>query len=349
MKKKRKIGMVGYFATGKTKAGGQEAKTCAIADELIAAYGKEQVLTIDTVDWRKHPLRLFFGLLKIGLTCRNVIMLPAQKSLPIFASILTKLKRITKFKLHYAVVGGWLPERTKNDERLTKRLKKVDVIYAEASMMKETLEGQGFDNVVVMANFKDLRILDEKDLVYPEGTPLRLVTFSRITKEKGIGDAVSVVRRVNDKLGRVALTLDIYGNIMEPDQEWFETLKKSLPGYITYKGIAEPPTSVDVLKDYYALLFPTYYPGEGFAGTLLDAFASGIPVIASDWRYNKEIVNKRVGILYPSRDNDALEAILLGLAKSPTRLLGMKKACLEEAKRYEAKEAIKVLMDRLID
>ena len=58
---KLKIGMIGYFATGKSKSGGQEAKTCAIADELDALYGKEQVLKIDTINWKKHPLKLLFN------------------------------------------------------------------------------------------------------------------------------------------------------------------------------------------------------------------------------------------------------------------------------------------------
>ena len=45
------------------------------------------------------------------------------------------------------------------------------------------------------------------------------------------------------------------------------------------------------LKKYFALLFPTYFHGEGFAGCLIDAFFAGIPVIATDWLYNKDIIN----------------------------------------------------------
>lgn len=52
--------------------------------------------------------------------------------------------------------------------------------------------------------------------------------------------------------------------------------------------------STEVLKNYDALLFPTYYEGEGFAGTIIDAFAAGLPVIASDWKYNSEIIKQGI-------------------------------------------------------
>ncbi len=173
---------------------------------------------------------------------------------------------------------------------------------------------------------------------------MKLATFSRVSKEKGIEDAVSVIRSVNEKLGYSAYSLDIYGSVAERDRAWFESLRMRFPDCVRYKGVVSSSRSVDVLKDYFALLFPTYYPGEGFAGTLIDAYSAGLPVIASDWRYNKEFVNGHVGAIYPSRDNAALESILLEVANDPMRLLGLKRNCLKEAGRYTAEEAMKALL-----
>lgn len=176
---------------------------------------------------------------------------------------------------------------------------------------------------------------------------MRLATFSRVCEAKGIGDAVASVIRTNSKLGYNAFALDIYGQVEEGQEDWFASLMKGIPSYISYKGVVPFSSSVPIIKPYYALLFPTFYPGEGFAGTLIDSFSSGVPVIASDWRYNGEIVNDKVGILYPARDKGALAKILLGLANDPLALLGLKRNCLEEAKRYRPSEAIKVLIDGL--
>ena len=137
----------------------------------------------------------------------------------------------------------------------------------------------------------------------PELKPLSLCTFSRVMKEKGIEDVVNAVKTVNDHFGRTVYTLDIYGQVDSAQTEWFNELKSIFSSYIKYGELVPFDKSVEVLKNYFALLFPTYYEGEGFAGTLLDAMAAGVPVIASDWRYNTEIVNEKTGYVYSSHDN----------------------------------------------
>ncbi len=109
-------------------------------------------------------------------------------------------------------------------------------------------------------------------------------------KEKGIEDAVNAVENVNQKYGRTVFSLDIYGQIDDGYREKFEALQKQFPPYINYSGLISFDKSVETPKDYFALLFPTYYNGEGFAGTLIDAMAAGTPVIASDWKCNGEVV-----------------------------------------------------------
>lgn len=42
---------------------------------------------------------------------------------------------------------------------------------------------------------------------------LRVCTFSRILKEKGIEDAIKAVKLVNDELGRDVFLLDIFGEV----------------------------------------------------------------------------------------------------------------------------------------
>ena len=105
--------------------------------------------------------------------------------------------------------------------------------------------------------------------------------------------------------------------------------------------------SVDVLKDYFALLFPTYYEGEGFAGTLIDAYSAGVPVIASDWKYNSELVNENVGCVYPTGDQSAFVDILKAAAINPTLLLSKKRFCLKEADKYKIEKAVQILIEQI--
>ena len=166
-------------------------------------------------------------------------------------------------------------------------------------------------------------------------------------REKGIEDAVKTVTEVNQSLGRTVFSLDIYGQVDEGQMEWFETLRKTFPNDIRYGGVIPFDRSVETMKEYFALLFPTYYEGEGFAGTLIDAFSAGVPVMASDWKYNTEIVNDNVGYVYKTRDNIALAELLKSVALNPTMLLKKKTACLHEVEKYKIETVIKVLLDNL--
>ena len=181
-----------------------------------------------------------------------------------------------------------------------------------------------------------------------ESVPYPFCTFSRVMKEKGIEDAVNAVKRVNEQCGRTVYTLDIYGQVDPSQTEWFEKLKNQFPSYVRFCGLVPFEQSVEVLKNYYALLFPTYYDGEGFAGTLLDAMAAGVPVIASDWKYNREIVNEKNGVLFETQNvHDLTEKMMSMQNIDLQNIYLLKRNCLQEAKKYSPETAIKVIMDRL--
>ena len=273
--------------------------------------------------------------------------MPAENGLRIFAPLLVLLNLLFHRKLHYVVIGGWLPEFLKKRKKLTKALMSFDGIYVETNTMRKALEIQEFNNVYVMPNFKDLNILKESELVYHHTEPYRLCTFSRVMKEKGIEDAVNAVKTVNEHFGRIVYTLDIYGQVDSAQTEWFNELKSTFPLYIKYGELVPFDKSVEVLKNYFALLFPTYYEGEGFAGTLLDAMAAGVPVIASDWRYNPEIVNEKTGYVYPVHDNHAFATTLISVGNNPDLLLSKKSDCLKEAEKYRAENVIQCLTSKL--
>ena len=315
--------------------------------EIVKELGKKEVSCIDTHGGVKALISAFRHALIALKYHKNIIIMPAENGLRIFAPLLVLLNLLFHRKLHYVVIGGWLPEFLKKRKKLTKALMSFDGIYVETNTMRKALEAQGFNDVYVMPNFKDLNILKESELVYHHTEPYRLCTFSRVMKEKGIEDAVNAVKTVNEHFGRIVYTLDIYGQVDSAQTEWFNELKSTFPLYIKYGEFVPFDKSVEVLKNYFALLFPTYYEGEGFAGTLLDAMAAGVPVIASDWRYNPEIVNEKTGYVYPVHDNHAFVTTLISVGNNSDLLLSKKSDCLKEAEKYRAENVIQCLTSKL--
>lgn len=343
-----KVGILGHFGEGANLLNGQTVKTKIITEELQKQLGQNQVLKIDTHGGWKTLLKAPFQVFRALKNSTNVLIFPAHNGLRVYAPLLFLIKRFfKKQKIHYVVIGGWLPQFLEKRRILSGILKKFDAIYVETKSMKNALCSKGFENVVVMPNCKKLSVLPENDLVHASAPPYKLCTFSRVMREKGIENAVNAVIAANENLGYQAFTLDIYGQIDASQTEWFDSLKKSFPPYVKYGGLIPFDQSVSVLKDYFALLFPTFYEGEGFAGTLLDAFSAGVPVIASDWKYNSELVNENVGYTYKTSEQSAFVEILQATALNPSELLNKKQNCLKEAEKYNIDKMIQILIEQL--
>ena len=344
-----KVSVLGHFGAGETLLNGQTVKTKIITEELQRRFGREQVLRIDTHGGWKTLVKAPFQTISALKNSRNILIFPAQNGLRIYAPLLSFFRHFFKGrKLHYVVIGGWLPQFLTKRKGLAKALKNFDGIYVETDTMKSALEARGFENVFVMPNCKKLTVLSENELVYPQGVPYKLCTFSRVMREKGIETAINVIKKVNDQLGYLAYSLDIYGQIDTTQTEWFENLKKCFPEGVQYCGCVDADKSVEILQSYFALLFPTHFYTEGIPGTIIDAYAAGVPVISAKWESYSDVVEDGLtGIGYDFDDVEQLAQLLLNIVENPNTLLKMKSACIEKAENFIPANAIRVLLDAI--
>lgn len=342
----KKVIILGHFAFGKTEVNGQTIKTKIISQALTSQLGASEVSFADTHGRWRFLMRLPLSIFKVLKNGQNIVMMPAYKGILLITPLLVCLNVFFHRHLHYVVIGGWLPNYTRRFSLLRACLKRFNGIYVETSSMQKELGAQEFKNVYVMPNCKSLTILPKEQLQYAQSVPYKLCTFSRVIKEKGIEDAVKAVNECNTRLGKTTFTLDIYGQIEQ--EEWFCNLMSDQPETIRYKGVIPFYETTNILKDYCALLFPTYYKGEAFAGTLIDALAAGLPTIASDWHSNPElIIEEETGILFPTHDIDALVHILIEIASHPEQILNMKEKCIFHADKYKPENVIQILTQNL--
>lgn len=349
----KQIGICGNFGDYKDIANGQMVKTKELTKALKEYFGDSNVITVDTYEWRKKPFKLLINCFRLAQSCKNIIILPAQNGIKIFAPIFRLMCKIFNRKLHYSVIGGWLPEFLMENKNVYKNVKMMDSIYVETQNMKDRLEYMGLSNVVYMPNFKNIKPIDVSEISMNCNLPYRLCTFSRVKKEKGIIDAINAVKEINEELGEIAFTLDIYGTVEDIFECEFKKAIIENEDSCRYKGVIEFNKSTNILKDYFALIFPTYYEGEGFPGTIIDAFSSALPVIATDWKYNSEIIlNNVTGLIYEVDINDErkqryLVELLKNIYFNPEKITSMKKQCLIESEKYNVSKVIKYMTERM--
>ncbi|MEK4228817.1 glycosyltransferase family 4 protein [Solibacillus sp. FSL H8-0538] len=343
-----KFGICGHFGGGQEFLDGQTVKTKILTEELKQEFGSTEVKVVDTHGWKKNPINLFKECLFLIKNCENIIVLPAHNGVKVFVPFFVLLNKIFSRKLYYMVIGGWLPSIVDNNIKLRGHVGKFTVVYVETHSMLERLVEQGLNNIKILPNFKRLEIVNENELVYSIGEPYKLCTFSRVMEEKGIEDAIKTVIKINESLGKSAYSLDIYGPIDPGYVERFERLSEKFPEYIVYKGVVDYNKTSKVLKDYFALLFPTHFKTEGVPGTIIDAYSAGVPVIASQWDSVNEIISHELtGIIYDYRKNSELEYLLLQIFENPNKINNMKINCLKKAKQYSTETVIKEFLKYL--
>lgn len=344
----KKIGIIGHFGFGHELSNGQTIKTKIVSDALEKRFSSAQILKEDTHGGIKALVSLPFLLLRLLRRCENIIILPAQRGLRMMVPLLSLFNRFYHRRLHYCVIGGWMPSLIKDKKLLIHMLKRFSGIYVETTVMRTALESMGFSNITIVPNCKPLTPSEKKrsDTVYTE--PYHLCTFSRVMKEKGIEDAVSAVCAVNKAHGKTVFTLDIFGGVDSSQTEWFEHLKATFPGFICYRGVAPYDRSAVSIEPYFALLFPTHFYTEGIPGTIIDAYAAGVPVIAAKWESFSDIIDDgQTGIGYGFDDRDGLYRILETVYENPACLIEMKKRCADKMKDYLPENALLPLFEQI--
>ena len=187
----------------------------------------------------------------------------------------------------------------------------------------------------LLSNPKRLDKRKLEDLQLNNKAELKVCIFSRINKEKGVEDAIEAVKLANNRLGKDYFKLDIYGLLPESYKERFIELLMQNNDIISYKGIVDYYNAVEVLQQYFVLLFPTYYYGEGLPGNVVDAYNTGLPIIATNWLYNAEVIKDEInGLLVPIKNPQAICDALLRLYNDRELHLTLARNNLNEAEKY---------------
>lgn len=345
----KKVAILGHFGFGKNKANGQTIKTKIVGAALRKEIGEDEVIFFDTMGGWLFLLKMPMIMLRMLRSHRNIIIMPAYKGIHLIGPLIVMLNMPFRRKLHYVVIGGWLPSYICKYPILRWAVRKIDVVYVETQHMVGEMKREGYQNLRLMPNFKYIRITDEANLKVVNTPPFRLCTFSRVMKEKGIEDAILAVRKCNEVLGRQVFQLDIYGLVQKGQEQWFEQLMSKQSEEIKYCGIVPFDKSTEVLGNYFSLLFPTHFKTEGFPGTLIDAMSAGVPPIASDCPSCKELITDGLsGLLFPLGEVDKLTDRLMLCANNPSVINNMRIQCVKKAREYTPDSVIKILSSEII-
>ncbi|MDI9468639.1 MAG: glycosyltransferase [Bacillota bacterium] len=352
------IGIVGHFAQGLVFNDGQTQKTRHLAELLTARYGAERLQLVDTHGWTRRPWQLWRSCRQVAEDSDHILILPAHNGVRVFVPLFTSIaRRHPHLSLSYVVVGGWLPDLVARHPRLLRDLKGFRAILVETTVMLNRLQEMGLENVRILRNMRRFTPLNEEALVYPQTAPWRFAIFSRLNEQKGITDAIDAVLQVNRRLvhegeAEAEVWLDIYGPVEESYRDAFHAALKRAeaewPGTIRWQGEIPSEKAIETLAGHFALLFPTRYPTEGIPGSIIDAYAAGLPVLASRWQAFSDVVEEGVtGLGYEFGSREALTELILHSIRHAYQINAMRPACLSRSRDFLPESVLPVLEELL--
>jgi glycosyltransferase, group 1 family len=293
----------------------------------------------DTSQNITEVIKKFIG----GINSSVCIFCVASRGLKIFLPLLYIWKKITHKQVFHYVVGGTLDEIVKKNTRYIKYLKEMTCNWVETDSLKLRLEELGIENCEVIPNFKKYDMRIEK---YKQGDNICFCYIGRVIKEKGVSKAIEAVEKYNN-IYEKKIYFNIWGPISEGYKQEFIELTEGKE-FIKYQGVLRPEKVIEEISDCYAMLFPTYWHGEGFPGVCVDALFAGIPVIASDWNLNKEVIQDGLsGIVYPNNNVNTLYEAICWSVEHKEAMDKMRKYCQENSHNYSSDKWIPYLYEKI--
>lgn len=335
-----KIALVGRVAEGKELFDGQTVKTRYLY-ELLKQI--DDVVLVDTYEYKKHIVSMLFSSIKALSKSDAVVLSISINGRRFFFPFFYYLNKIYKKNIYHSLIGGRLASNIEKYPSWKKYVNSFKINWVESHELVSLLNNMGVMNAQYLPNFKKLEKAELLE-TYSFSEPYRYCMFSRVQKQKGITDAIDTIFAINSQYGCKKATLDIYGPIDEDFKtEFFELLDKH-SDYIVYKGSVDAAKSVETLQSYYMLLFPTRYFNEGIPGTIIDAMAAGVPVIARKWHYCSEMLTHQInGLVYDFDDIDGLFEMIKYSIENEDLVVRMKPKCLEKADEYLFETAFKMI------
>lgn len=341
-----RIAIIGHLGGNQKFNDGQTVKTQTLYNAL-KRYGFNNIDCIDTYYIKKKPIKFSWLFLKSVFTDKKYIILLSANGRRILFPMLYLLCKYLKKDIYHYSIGGSLAKEVNEKNYWKKYLLSFKENWMESRLLATQLNELGIKNAIYLPNFKLLPRLTDNDLQTTYKPPFRLCTFSRVMKEKGIEDAVLAVKEINNKRGYTVIELDIYGPIKKEYETQFNILINSVPE-CRYCGIVPADESVEILKNYYILLFPTYWPHEGIPGSIIDALSAGIPVIARKWAYCEEMLEHgKTGYIYNHEEPEKLIEMIEYAIDHVEQTVDMKKNCLLKAEQYSEQYVIKLIINQM--
>jgi glycosyltransferase involved in cell wall biosynthesis len=269
--------------------------------------------------WRAIPRLMKLIFLVIFLTPKHdVISLQVSvTAVPYIGPFIFFICKFFNRPLIYRMFGGMDHNALKGKNKLLSRwfAKHVDVYLTQTKLLLKSAVDEGFLNAKWFPTSRPL----PKNSAINRKSCRRFVFVGQLRPEKGLKELAEAA-----ELLPTGVDVHVWGPWKGLPKNFFCKFSR-----IRFLGVLKAAEVSSKLLEYDALVLPSYLKAEGYAGVIFEAYASGLPVIATRWLSFPEIViHERTGLLVEPHDTNSLLAAMIRMSNDDELFHNLRTECL---------------------
>lgn len=268
-----------------------------------------QVIDTSRGDEHARPLsNLSVALATLGAVLRRIWRVDvvsyhaSNRGLLTFGPLILGLCRLARRPLVLRIFGGgfgdyYLAQSGLRRALIRRLVLSADVVLLQTRRAIEQLRAHASGELVWFSTYIDPPEQQARSaIVRDTARCTRFVFLGHLWKSKGIETLLEAARSLPE-----GCSIDVYG---PTDEYGAAEIDARGGGMVRYRGNLTHEEVDAKLWDYDCLVLPTFHPNEGYPGVIAEAYAHGIPVIATRWLAIPEIVEENCGLLVEPRDTE---------------------------------------------
>ena len=286
--------------------------------------------------WKSLPR--FIGLLKsIAMMAPKHDIVSLQVSVtavPYIGILVLAICRLLNRPLIYRMFGGMDHNGLAGFKKTLARwfARNVDMYLTQTKLLLQAAVDEGFTNVKWFPTSRPLSL----NSTVTEKPCRRFVFIGQLRPEKGLQELAEAAEKLPQ-----GLEIHVWGPWTGLPLNFFDQFKR-----IKRMGVLKPSDVATTLLEYDALVLPSYLNAEGYAGVIFEAYAAGLPVIATRWLALPEIVlHEKTGLLVTPRDTESLLRAMVRMSQDDGLYHDLRVQGLEFVQNFSSKKQAQMFDD----
>lgn len=324
---------------------GPSVKNKMMKDWIVNNDKTIELKLFNTYDVRNRDFNSVFKSLKSFISTRIIILSVSKKGRLLIIPVCWLFRK----KIILFPAGGSFDDEINDLHPLIKKLflrccKNVIEVYSQTNALKEGLEKLGFQKVIYFPNPRINKGLKACNKI--ENQEFKIIYISKIREGKGPLLLIEAIKQLSNRFEDINLSLNFYGIIeAEFKPKFLEAIDNS--SFANYEGVVPFDKVQNVIAQHNLFILPTLFD-EGVPGAVIEAMLTGIPIIVSEFRASRELIDdEKSGLIVPQNDIKALSKAIQRIASDLPLRESLSKEALNSSVRYDLDNNMRLFTNNL--